>query len=50
MEELVLIEHNFEEVQLNVLIAHDELDVHLQHELQARASHRESKVTCKVNK
>ena len=49
-EEFVLIEHNFEEIQLDVLVANDELDVNLQHELQARASYRESKVTSKVNK
>ena len=47
---ICLIELNFEEVQLDVLVANDELDVNLQHELQARASYRESKVTSKVNK
>ena len=41
---------NVEEIQLDVLVGHDELDVHLQHELQGRAGYLESKVTCKVKK
>ena len=44
-----MIEYKIEEIQLDVLVTHDELDVNLQHELQGRASYRESKVTSKVN-
>ena len=52
MKELFMNEYRFnvEEIQLDVLVGHDELDVHLQHELQGRAGYLESKVTCKVKK
>ena len=44
-----MIEYKIEEIQLDVLLTYDELDVHIQHELQGRASYRASKVTRKVN-